>query len=214
MQKYAMPPGNHDAENLPKNKMENMIQQHQQQMPYRSNGKPYCLWQQGTVMDLDVIVTDSSVPPTGWSLTTPAQIEKATIDTTSYDLTEGKANPRRTKVSFKHKETTPLASWRQENLILGGLTSNAHSPSPFSAFFGSSSNQEMNYRNSTLNIPLTEALWNNETHVYAHIRLKRRVYGGQQYDETRKEDVLVKRVELTRHRKRKRKRDGTLKRFS
>ena len=224
MQKYAMPPPSANTNNdaaaniMPMNKMENMIQQ--QQMPYRSNGKPFCLWPQGTVMDLDVIITDSSLPPTGWSLTTSDENEKATMDTSSSSneiITEGKPNPHRTKVSFKHKERSSpyLASWRQENLILGGLTSDPHAPpSPFSAFFGSSSNQEMNYRNSTLNIPLTETIWNNETHLYAYVRLKRRVYGGQQQqqqvDETRREDVLVKRVELTRHRKRKRKRDGTL----
>lgn len=155
-------------------------------------------------MDLDVIISDSALPPNGWSLTTPSIANEA-IDSPPEANNDNKANPRRTKVSLKPKASY-LATWRQENLILGGLT-NSNSPSLLSAF-GSSSNQEMNHRNTTLNISLTESLWNNETHLYAHVRLMRHTYKGDQLDTPpRKEDVLVKRVALTRHRRRKRKRD-------
>jgi hypothetical protein len=202
-----MPPNASQNNNAPM-RVNPQQQQQQQQRPYRVDGKPTCLWPQGTVMDLDVIITDSSIPPNGWTLTTPTN-----NDHSNSQNTEPKANPRRTKVSLKQtKDTKPLASWRQENLILGGLPSHhSKTPSIFSAF-GSSSHQEMNFRNATLNISLTEALWNNETHLYAHVRLMRRVYRGQQHTSLqehtlRKEDVLIKRVELTRHRKRKKKRD-------
>ena len=180
---------------VPINGMDGMIQQ----KPYRVDEKPMCIWKQGTVMDLDVVISDSSSPPYGWTLTTDN--ENA--------VSENKVNPRRTKLTLL-KDSTPLASWRQENLILGGLTHAKHTPNLLTAF-GSSSNQEMNYRNDTLTVSLTDSLWNNETHLYAHVRLMRRVYRGHNTDgqELRKEDVLVKKVELTRHRKRKKKRDGT-----
>jgi hypothetical protein len=192
------------AGHRPMNNMEKMMQQHQQR-PYRVDGKPSCLWPQGTVMDLDVIITDSSTPPTGWTLTTaPPSDDKKAIESTH--TTNNKANPRLTKVSLK--PNAPLASWRQENLILGGSSSTQKPSSILSAFLGSSSNQEMNHRNTTLHIPFTEALWNNQTHLYAYIRLMRRTaYNSGNNQGSGKEDVLVKRVELTRYRKRKRRRD-------
>ncbi|KAL3780126.1 hypothetical protein ACHAWO_011582 [Cyclotella atomus] len=192
------------AGHRPMNNMEKMMQQHQQR-PYRVDGKPSCLWPQGTVMDLDVIITDSSTLPTGWTLTTaPPSDDKTAIESTH--TTNNKANPRLTKVSLK--PNAPLASWRQENLILGGSSSTQKPSSILSAFLGSSSNQEMNHRNTTLHIPFTEALWNNQTHLYAYIRLMRRTaYNSGNNQGSGKEDVLVKRVELTRYRKRKRRRD-------
>lgn len=202
MQKFAVPPNKSDVAdtNVPANPLH-------RQTPHRTvDGKPSCLWPQGTVMDLDVVITDSSTPPGGWTWASPTNDDDIDV------AVENKANPHRTKISFKKE--APLASWRQENLILGGLTNTAAS-SAFSAF-GSSANQEMNYRNATLDVTLTDALWNNETHLYAHVRLTRRVYRGQNINRhdskdghVKKEDVLVKRVELTRHRKRKKKRDGT-----
>lgn len=81
----------------------------------------------------------------------------------------------------------------------------------------SNSNQDMNRRNTTLKVPLTPPVWNNETHVYAHVRLQRRGSGldggypsdpgGERARAHRREDVLVKRMALTRHRKRKKSRD-------
>jgi hypothetical protein len=179
-------------------------QRHQQTRPYRDFGKPFCLWEQGTVMDLDVIISDSSIAPNGWSLTTPSP-DEIKIDYSNDAEVSNKANPRRTKVTLNKQENNILASWRQENLILGGTNDPLSKPSLFS-FFGSTSNQEMNHRNSTLTIPLTQALWNNETQLYAYVKLMRRRYGNEVKE--RREDVLVKRVELTRYRKRKRKRDG------
>lgn len=73
----------------------------------------------------------------------------------------------------------------------------------------SHNDQDMNRRNATLTLPLTPPVWNNETHVYAHVRLRRRVGapGGVLGRASGREDVLVKRIALTRHRKRKKVRD-------
>ncbi|EJK77984.1 hypothetical protein THAOC_00145, partial [Thalassiosira oceanica] len=54
-------------------------QQHQQLKPKGVTSdrggpvkpKPKCLWDVGTTMDLDVIITDSPGSPEGWELTTP-----------------------------------------------------------------------------------------------------------------------------------------------
>jgi hypothetical protein len=81
--------------------------------------------------------------------------------------------------------------------------------------------QEMNRRNTTLTVPMTDSIWNNETHVYAYVRLKRRRHvnnnrriknenvdtANQHKLQPRRDDILVKRMVLTRHRKRKRVRD-------
>eukprot|EP00804_Cyclotella_cryptica_P018459 CCRYP_004301-RA/>CCRYP_004301-RA protein AED:0.04 eAED:0.04 QI:133/1/1/1/1/0.83/6/2536/429 len=185
--------------------------------PYQ-HGKPSCLWEQGTVMDLDVVISDSSTPPRGWRLTSPAAEKERRADAADHqDALEGRANPRRTKVTLsKQHENAPLATWRQENLILGGIQSkHGHAAPSIMNLFSSSNNQEMNHRNTTLTVPMTNALWNNETHLYAYVRLMRRRVprtnngqkGVQKDSGVRSEDVLIKRVELTRHRKRKRKSD-------
>ena len=79
------------------------------------------------------------------------------------------------------------------------------------SFIGSSNaNQEMNHRNTTLTVPMTQSIWNNETHVYAYVKLqRRRNYKGPKETKrpVRKDDVLVKRMMLTRYRKRKKMRD-------
>lgn len=151
--------------------------------------KPSCLWQQGTMMDLDVILSDSSDVPTGWPALTTIKNE--------HDDTNANNN----------NKATILASWTQQNLILGGTPHDPNSKASFlSVMMGSHTNQEMNRRNTTLNFPLTDAIWNNETHVYAYVRLQRR-RGGSNNTPSRKEDVLVKRMVLTRHRKRKKMRD-------
>lgn len=192
-----------------------MMQNHR---PYH-RGKPACLWEQGTVMDLDVVISDSSTPPRGWRLTSPAAEKKQRPDSTNHqDALDSRANPRRTKVTLsKQQESTPLATWRQENLILGGIQfENGHATPSIMNLFSSNKNQEMNHRNTTLTVPMTNALWNNETHLYAYVRLTRRRAprrnnGHKNIQETasvRGDDVLIKRIELTRHRKRKRKRDG------
>ncbi|KAL7495352.1 hypothetical protein ACHAWT_004507 [Skeletonema menzelii] len=148
--------------------------------------KPACLWQQGTMMDLDIILSDSANVPTGW----PAL-------TTKNDNNEQNNN--------NANKGTILASWTQQDLILGGKPHDPHSKSSFlSVMMGSHTDQEMNRRNTTLNFPLTDQIWNNHTHVYAHVRLQRRVAKNRT---PRKDDVLVKRMVLTRHRKRKKMRD-------
>ncbi|KAL7555096.1 hypothetical protein ACHAWF_018708 [Thalassiosira exigua] len=155
-----------------------------------TSAKPSCIWETGTVMDLDVVLTDSSDVPAGWpSLTTP--------------IDEPEANRGGGKV---------LASWREEDLILGGVADGADSRTGFSIFFMSDADQDMNRRNATLTAPLTPAIWNNETHLYAYVRLQRRRRFDDGVDtrkrnSKRKDDVLVKRVSLTRHRKRKKTRD-------
>lgn len=149
--------------------------------------KPACLWTLGTVMDLDVLITDSPRVPDGWpALTTPIE------DDESAPKGGGKT----------------LASWRQEGLIYGGIAHEADSPPGVMSFFSSNANQAMNHRNATLTVPLTKQVWNNETHVYAHVRLQRnRKFKDNKKRPVRKDDVLVKRAKLTRHRKRKKNRD-------
>jgi len=144
--------------------------------------KPVCLWQQGTTMDLDLIISDSQDVPAGWFAATT----KSDND----------------KEEMKNKGTI-LASWKQRDLVLGGRPHDPYAKASFmSSMMGSHTDQEMNRRNTTLTLPLTDTIWNNETHVYAHVRLQRRV--GRK---PRKEDVLIKRMVLTRHRKRKKMRD-------
>jgi len=147
--------------------------------------KPACLWQQGTMMDLDVILSDSSDIPTGWPALTTKDDNTEEVDNTN--------------------QATILASWTQQNLILGGKPHDPNSKASFlSIMMGSHTDQEMNRRNTTLDFQLTDAIWNNETHVYAHLRLQRRVNRNRK---PRNEDVLVKQMVLTRHRKRKKNRD-------
>ena len=160
--------------------------------------KPACLWQIGTHFDLDVLITDSATVPDGWpGLTTP-------------DINDNGDNIL--AIESSKKKGTILASWHQEDLILGGLSNEQpdtiHS---FMSFIGSSNaNQEMNHRNTTLTVPMTQSIWNNETHVYAYVKLqRRRNYKGPKETKrpVRKDDVLVKRMMLTRYRKRKKMRD-------
>jgi len=205
----------------------------------KRGGKPSCIWDLGTVMDLDVIVSDSPNVPDGWpSLTTSVASSEMKSNHGANKNTNDSAdaagvNPRRTKVKLpsadgtksssnngrndhsgsKSKETI-LASWHQEGLVLGGAFNGVkpQSVSILSTLFPSDSNQEMNYRNGTLTIPLTEAVWNNQTHVYAYVKLQRRRRytndgGNYKKRKVRNDDVLVKRMVLTRHRKRKKLRD-------
>ncbi len=205
----------------------------------KRGGKPSCLWDLGTVMDLDVVISDSPNVPDGWpsltTLDTTSEVNSDHANDHRNDLAGATGvNPRRTKVklpsadgtkpssninrtdhsSSKFKATT-LASWHQEGLVLGG-TFNGHKPksvSILSTLFPSDSNQEMNYRNETLTIPLTDAIWNNQTHVYAFVKLqRRRTFRNDGFNDkkrkVRKDDVLVKRMVLTKHRKRKKMRDG------
>lgn len=160
--------------------------------------KPACLWQQGTVMDLDVLITDSPYMPDGWpALTTLLEEDGDMISMES------------PKKKDTHKT---LASWHQDGLVLGGeFSSGPDTRSGFSSFLSSNANQDMNHRNTTLSIPMTQSMWNNETHVYAYVKLqRRRNYKNKDPSKkmpVRKEDVLVKRMMLTRHRKRKKTRD-------
>ena len=162
--------------------------------------KPKCLWDIGTTMDLDVIITDSPGSPEGWELTTPVD-----------DDATGAVRTKRHNI---------LATWKQDGLIFGGKSDDPNYKPPgsfvLSSLFASSGvNQDMNYRNDTLNIPLNEALWNNETQIWAHVKLQRR-RSFKDGTDTRdrnvrrkvpKNDVLVKRMALTRYRKRKRRQD-------
>ena len=160
--------------------------------------KPKCLWDVGTTMDLDVIITDNPGSPEGWELTTPVDDDATGI--------------------VQAKRHNVLATWKQEGLIFGGKSDDPnHKPSGsvLSSLFGSDVNQDMNYRNDTLTIPFNDALWNNETQIWAHVKLQRR-RSYQDGTDTRdrnprrkvpKNDVLVKRMALTRFRKRKRRQD-------
>lgn len=182
-------------------------QQHQQLKPKGVTSdrggpvkpKPKCLWDVGTTMDLDVIITDSPGSPEGWELTTPVGDDATGV--------------------VRTKRHNVLATWKQDGLIFGGKSDDAnHKPSGsfvLSSLFGSDVNQDMNYRNDTLTIPFNEALWNNETQIWAHVKLQRR-RSYKDGTDTRarnprrkvpKNDVLVKRMALTRFRKRKRRQD-------
>ena len=166
--------------------------------------KPSCLWQMGTHFDLDVLITDSATVPDGWpGLTTPDNVNDNGENILAIE-------------SSKKKKGTILATWHQEDLILGGLSNGQpDTRNSFMSFLSSNSNQEMNHRNATLTIPMTQSIWNNETHVYAYVKLqRRRNYKGPSKDTSkksnrpvRKDDVLVKRMMLTRYRKRKKMRD-------
>ncbi len=151
--------------------------------------KPMCLWQPGTFMDLDVLITDSPNAPSSWpSLTTP---ENDLVDYTD------KGNAGRGII---------LAEWHERDLILGGASdSKTKHSSPFLSIFGSSNaDQTMNHRNTTLVVPIDKSISNNETSgVFAHVMLRRKRVSGADSPT----DVLVKRMSLTRYRKRKRNRD-------
>ena len=163
--------------------------------------KPACLWQQGTVMDLELIITDSSTIPSGWpELTTP--------DINNGELIATESSSKKSK----SKESIILGTWSQEGLVLGGESYDGKPDTRHSimTLLSSNTNQTMNYRNTTLTIPLTKSIWNNETHVYAYVKLqRRRKYppGNNKKRIVRNDDVLVKRMLLTRHRKRKKNRD-------
>ena len=83
--------------------------------------KPACLWQQGTVMDLDVLITDSPYMPDGWpALTTLLEEDGDMISMES------------PKKKDTHKT---LASWHQDGLVLGGeFSSGPDTRSGFSSF--------------------------------------------------------------------------------
>ena len=164
--------------------------------------KPACLWRQGTMMDLDVIISDSPVVPSGWPALTTKQHD-------NYDHENNNIIDTTTTTTTKEEGGTILASWTQQDLLLGGRPHDPHARaiSFLSSMMSSHTDQEMNRRNTTLHIPLTDAIWNNETHVYAHVRLSRRSGVAAGRKNPRKEDVLVKRMVLTRHRKRKKMRD-------
>jgi len=162
--------------------------------------KPSCLWQLGTVMDLDVAITDYPNVPVGWPpLTTSIEEDLAKNDSSS---------------STNEGNNVILASWHQEGLVLGGISDEPDNRPSFLSILSSNGNQEMNKRNGTLTFPLTQSVWANETQLYAYVRLQRRGHfkdGSKVGDETerpvRKEDVLIKRLPLTRYRKRKKMRD-------
>lgn len=169
------------------------------EMDLKSATKPSCLWLPGTVMDLEVIISDSSRVPNGWpELTTPPE-EKGSDEPSQSSKRGG----------------TVLASWKQNDLILGGELIGPDNRPAILSFLSSNANNTMNYRNTTLTIPMTQSVWNNETHVYAYVRLQRLIVFKDGTDSRNaknakrlgRENILVKRIALTRYRKRKKGRD-------
>ncbi len=173
---------------------------------------PACLWKPGTVMDLSVLITDSPDVPIKW----PSLIAKKTTTAIQNDSEDDATN------DSSSSSGNILASWQQDGLTLGGVVSNdgggpkkANKPSILSAYLSSNADQSTNHRNATLTIPMTETIWNNQTHVYAHVFLQRRRTfrdgtDSRDVDENkpvRKDDILIKRMTLTRYRKRKKNRD-------
>ena len=105
--------------------------------------KPACLWQLGTMMDLDVLITDSHNVPNGWtSLTNPPDDNILAKD-----------------LPWKKGGGNILASWQQDGLILGGVSDGLDTCHAIRSFISvSDTDQEMNYRNTTLSIPLTPSI--------------------------------------------------------
>jgi len=84
--------------------------------------------------------------------------------------------------TFEYSKRDILGEWFAKDLTLDASESNA--------------------RNVSLTIVPTERIYRNETHVYAHIYVRRKVNR-----KTTDEDVLYKRVLLTKHRIRKKKKE-------
>lgn len=116
-------------------------------------------------------------------------------------------------IESSSKKETILGTWKQEGLVLGGESFDGKPDTRHSimTLLSSNTNQTMNYRNTTLTIPLTKSVWNNETHIYAYVKLQRRRRyppgSNNKKRIVRNDDVLVKRMLLTRHRKRKKNKD-------
>lgn len=182
---------------------------------------PACLWAPGTVMDLSVLITDSPDAPNGWPSLTTTRTTTTTTTTVHDDVDDDT-----TEDSSLTTSGSILASWQQDGLILGGILPNDddetskqanNKPSIISGYLSSNADQTMNHRNATLTIPITQAIWNNETQLYAYVRLQRRRTFRDGTDSrdmdhhpnrlVGKEDVLIKRMTLTRYRKRKKSRD-------
>lgn len=161
-------------------------------------GKPMCLWELGTVFDLDVLFTDSMETPILW------ENLSSSTDLNSSSSYSGEENTVNT-ISIAGGQI--LAEWHEQSLIFGGVATDAEShkrSSPFFAQFGAgTANQTMNQRNVTLTIPMSQSIWNNETGLYAHVRLIRQRISGVKSPS----DILIKRMVLTRYRKRKKNRD-------
>jgi hypothetical protein len=161
-------------------------------------GKPMCLWELGTVFDLDVLFTDSMETPILW------ENLSSSTDLNSSSSYSGEENTVNT-ISIAGGQI--LAEWHEQSLIFGGVATDADShkrSSPFFAQFGAgTANQTMNRRNVTLTIPMSQSIWNNETGLYAHVRLIRQRISGVKSPS----DNLIKRMVLTRYRKRKKNRD-------
>jgi hypothetical protein len=162
-------------------------------------GKPMCLWELGTVFDLDVLFTDSMETPILWT-----DLSSSTDLNSSSSYSSGEENTANT-ISIAGGQI--LAEWHEQSLIFGGVATDAEShkrSSPFFAQFGAgTANQTMNRRNVTLTIPMSQSIWNNETGLYAHVRLIRQRISGVKSPS----DILIKRMVLTRYRKRKKNRD-------
>jgi hypothetical protein len=161
-------------------------------------GKPMCLWELGTVFDLDVLFTDSMETPILW------ENLSSSTDLNSSSSYSGEENTVNT-ISIAGGQI--LAEWHEQSLIFGGVATDVDShkrSSPFFAQFGAgTANQTMNRRNVTLTIPMSQSIWNNETGLYAHVRLIRQRISGVKSPS----DTLIKRMVLTRYRKRKKNRD-------
>ncbi|KAL3790498.1 hypothetical protein ACHAW5_005094 [Stephanodiscus triporus] len=160
----------------------------------------------------DVLITDSPNAPSSWR---PSSL--ATTAAAPGDVSLG-SSPGRDERGTGDDDNdiaggSVLAEWHERDLIFGGVavddglssdSGGERSPSLLSSLFGpSNANQAMNRRNATLVVPIAESVHNNETGVYAHVRLRRRRSSGANSPT----DALVKTMALTRHRKRKRNRD-------
>lgn len=180
-------------------------------------GKPMCLWELGTVFDLDVLFTDSTETPMLWTESSSTIHSSVLSDIDSEKNDGAKGADLILSFSSSGDESIDntisvaggqvLSEWHEQGLIFGGVATDADShkrSSPFFAQFGAgTADQTMNRRNITLTIPLSQSIWNNETGLYAHVRLTRQRISGVKSPS----DTLTKRMVLTRYRKRKKNRD-------
>lgn len=152
--------------------------------------QPRCLWGLESIFDLHVYITnDQDYPATSCD---PAS--------TNFESTD------------KDKDNEVLAEWHESDLVFGSTSEAVTVRVPSEQGNSSNGNKLMkienkNHRNTNITIPVTQKVQFNQTHIYAHVCMVRKLSSMSKVDETPSKDILVKTVQLTEHRKRKRIRD-------
>ncbi len=150
--------------------------------------RPKCIWQFGSVLDLDLYITDQSVYP----------IHQCMTNTKSERQTNNDV----------------LAEWHESNIV---FVSDAKTISIPNADGGLLTIENNNQRSANLTVPITEKVQFNETHLYAHLCLTRKwpmnPYNHKGSSKKKKDErnygqeTFLKTIQLTKLKKRKRKRN-------